>query len=309
MPSEQIFNKVLLAVDGSLPSIIAEELTAFLAKRLDSRVTVLNVISHEFMGSQLGKYVPMLYRDVPLGTGGGGTPEEHASAEPTSGAQETVSREITTSYRQRGTDAIEEAIALFKEEGVPVDQKLVEHIDPAESITREAEKGNYDLVVVGYSGEEEKEPHLGSVAKKTALYAKTSVLVVREKKQISKMMVPVDGSEHSKKVVHYAAILARELGAEVALLNVQEPDLPPKVMKEIGTRILSEAAGQFEGTKLYQKLVSGDPAKTIIQTAKEGDYDLILMGHKGHNVVSRFLLGSVSDHVIQYTDRSVLLIR
>jgi nucleotide-binding universal stress UspA family protein len=307
MPSEQIFNKVLLAVDGSLPSIIAGELTAFLAKRLDSRVTVLNVISHEFMGSQLGKYVPVLYKDVPLGTGG--TPEERAPAEPTSGAQETVSKEIAMSYRQRSTDVIEEAVALLKEEGVPVDQKLVEHTDPAESITREAEKGNYDLVVVGYSGEEEKEPHLGSVAKKTALYAKTSVLVAREKKQISKIMVPVDGSEHSKKVVHYATILARKLGAEVTLLNVQEPDLPSKVMKEIGTRILSEAAGQFEGTMLFQKLASGDPAKTIIQTAKEGDYDLILMGHKGHNVVSRFLLGSVSDHVVQYTDRSVLLIR
>jgi len=307
MPSEQIFNKVLLAVDGSLPSIIAEELTAFLAKRLDSSVTVLNVVSHEFMGSQLGKYVPMLYKDVPLGTGG--APEEYVSAEPASGAQEAISREITMSYRQRGADVIEEAVALFKEEGVPVDQKLVEHADPAESITREAEKGNYDLVVVGYSGEEEEEPHLGSVAKKTALYAKTSVLIAREKKQISKIIVPVDGSEHSKKVVHYAAILARELGAEVALLNVQEPDLPPKIMKEIGTRILSEAADQFKETKLYQKLASGDPAKTIIQTAREGDYDLILMGHKGHNAVSRFLLGSVSDHVIQYADLSVLLIR
>lgn len=307
MSSEHIFNKVLLAVDGSLPSVIAEELTAFLAKKLDSRVTVLNVISHEFMGAQLGKYIPMLQKDIPLGTGG--APEERMYADPTSGAQETLSREITMSQRQRGADAVEDAVALFKEEGVPVDQKLVEHADPAESITREAEKGNYDLVVLGGSGEEEEEPHLGSVAKKTALYAKTSVLIAREKKQISKIIVPVDGSEHSKKVVNYATILARELGAEVALLNVQEPDLPSKIMKEIGTRILSEAAGQFEGVKLFQKLASGDPAKTIIQTAKEGDYDLILMGHKGHNVVSRFLLGSVSDHVIQYTDRSVLLIR
>jgi nucleotide-binding universal stress UspA family protein len=99
------------------------------------------------------------------------------------------------------------------------------------------------------------------------------------------------------------------LGADVLLLNVQEPDLPPKIMKEIGTRILSEVAGQFRGTKLYQKLVSGDPAKTIIQTAREGDCDLIIIGHKGHSAVIRFLLGSVSDHVVQYADRSVLLIR
>jgi nucleotide-binding universal stress UspA family protein len=307
MSGEQIFNKVLLAVDGSLPSIIAQELTAFLAKRLDSRVTVLNVVPLEFMGSQLGKYIPTLQKDIPLGTGG--APEERMYADPTSGAQEAVSREITMLRRQRGEEAVEEAVSLFKEEGVPVDQKLVEHADPAESITREAEKGNYNLVVVGGSGEKEEEPHLGSVAKKTALYAKTSVLIAREKRQISKIILPVDGSEHSKKVVHYATILARELDVEVALLNVQEADLPPKIMNEIGTRILSEAAGQFKGTEPYQKLASGDPAKTIIQMAREEDYDLILMGHKGHNAVSRFLLGSVSDHVTQYADRSVLLIR
>ncbi|MGA3192844.1 MAG: universal stress protein [Candidatus Bathyarchaeia archaeon] len=307
MSSEQIFKKVLVAIDGSLPSVIAEELAVFMAKKLDSNVTVLHVISHEFMGSQLEKYTPILYKDVPLGTGSG--PEERVSAVPASGAQEAVAKEIMISYRQRGTDVIEEAAALFKEEGIPVDQKLLEHADPAESIIREAEKGNYDLVVIGSSGEEEKKPHLGSVAKKTALYAKTSVLIAREKTQISKIMVPVDGSEHSKKVVHYSTILAKKLGVEVALLYVQEPDLPPRIMKEIGTRILSEAAGQFEAIKPDQKLVSGDLAKTIIQTAKKGDYDLTLMGHKGHGVVAQFLLGSVSDHVIQYIDRSVLLIR
>ena len=307
MSGEQIFKRVLLAIDGSLPSIIAQELTVFMAKKLDSNVTVLNVISHEFMSSQFDKYIPMSYRDVPLGTGG--APEERVSAVPTSGVQETIAAEFTMQYRQRGTEIIEEAAASFKEEGISVDQELVEHADPAEGITRVAEKGSYDLIVVGYSGEEEREPHLGSVAKKTALYAKTSVLIAREKRQISKIMVPVDGSEHSRKVVHCATILAKELGAEVTLLNVQEHDSPAKIMKEIGTRILSEAAGQFEGIKLDQRLLSGDPAKTIIQTAKEGDCDLILIGHKGHSAISRFLLGSVSDHVIQYADRSVLLIR
>ncbi|MGA2307979.1 MAG: universal stress protein [Candidatus Bathyarchaeia archaeon] len=307
MFDERIFKRVLLAVDGSLPSITAEELTVFMAKKLDSHVTVLNVISHEFMDSRLGSYIPILYKDTPLGTGG--RPEERVSELPASGTGEALSKEITASYLGRSTEIVEEAAALFEEQGIRVDRKILEHADPAEIITREAEKGNHDLIVVGYSGQDDKEPHLGSIAKKTALYAKTSVLVAREKSQISKMMVPVDGSEHSKKVVRYAAVLASKLGANVLLLNVQEPDLPPKIMKEMGIRILSEAVGQFRGTKLDQKLVSGDPAKTIIQTAREEDCDLILLGHKGHSAVIRFLLGSVSDHVVQYADRSVLLIR
>ena len=242
MSDEQIFQKVLLAVDGSLPSVVAKELTVFIAKKLGSRVTVLNVMSHEFMSFQPKKYGSVLDSYVPLGTGGSHGPEEDTSRVPASGVQEALSKEITTSYVQRGSEVIEDAAALFKEEGVSVDQKLLEHADPAESITREAENGKYDLVVVGYSGEEEKEPHLGSVAKKTALYAKTSVLVAREKTRISRMLVPVDGSEHSKKVVHYAAVLAGKLGAEVTLLSVHEGNLPPEVMKETGKKILSEAA-------------------------------------------------------------------
>jgi nucleotide-binding universal stress UspA family protein len=307
MSSEQIFRRVLLAVDGSLPSIVAEELTVFLAKKLGSMVTVLNVVSDEFLVSQLDRYIPMQYKDIPLGTGG--SPEERVSVVPAWGAQEAVSKEITMLYRQRGRDIMEEAVGLFKEEGISVDQRLLERADAGESIVKEAEKGNYDLIVIGRSGEEEKEPHLGSVAKKTALYAKTSVLVARDRRKISKIIVAVDGSEHSKRVIHCATILARKLAVGVALLNVQEPYLPPKIMKEIRTRILSEAAAQFEGIKPDQRLQQGDPAKMIIQTAKEGEYDLILIGRKGHSAVTRFLLGSVSDHVIQYADRSVLPVR
>jgi nucleotide-binding universal stress UspA family protein len=308
MYSEQIFKSILLATDGSLPSIIAQELTAFIVKKLDSKVTVLSVVSHELMDFRLEKYYPVLYKDVPMGTGSGG-PEEHIPTVPASGPQEVVSEEITLRYRQKGAEALADAAGLFKEEGISVDQKLVEHADPAEAIIKEAEKGNYDLIVIGHSGEEEKEPHLGSVAKKTVLHAKTSVLIAGQKGPISRVIVPVDGSEHSEKVVHHAVILAKKFGAEVTLIHVQEPGLPLKMMKEIGTRILSEAASKFEGIKLDQMLVSGDPAKAIIQAATKGDYDLILMGHKGHSEVTRFLLGNVSDHVIQYTDRSILIIK
>jgi nucleotide-binding universal stress UspA family protein len=34
-----------------------------------------------------------------------------------------------------------------------------------------------------------------------------------------------------------------------------------------------------------------------------------VMGSRGHGAMKRWLLGSVSDHVIHYTDRSVLLVK
>jgi nucleotide-binding universal stress UspA family protein len=221
-----------------------------------------------------------------------------------------ISGEISEWYHQKGSEIVADAVALFNEEGIPVDQKLVEHADPAEAILKEAKDGNYDLIVIGHSGEEEQEFHLGSVAEKVSRHAQTPVLIARQKRRISKMLVPVDGSESSEKALSYAVLLAKRIDAEMTLLYVQESGLfklRPEVAKAIGARILSKAVSQAKGVKIVQKLESGDPAKIVIQTAKNGNYDLTVMGSKGHSGLGRFLLGSASDHVIHYTDRSVLL--
>lgn len=305
MQSEQFFKKILVATDGSFPSLIALELTAFVAKKLKSKVTVLHVVAHEFMRPHVkglltqwrasDRMVPYVER-VPIG-GDVSHPE-------------AVGREITNWYHQKGEKAIAEAIALFKEEDIPVDQKLIEHADPAETILKEAEKGNYNLIVMGYGGEEEQEPHLGSVAKKVSRHAQTPVLIAREKRHISKILVPVDGSENAEKALQHAVLLAKKTDAKMTLLYVQESGLfklRPKVTKEIGARILSNAANQIKGIKVDQKLESGDPAKIITQIARKEDYDLIVMGSRGLGAIGRFLLGSVSDHVIHYINHSVLI--
>jgi hypothetical protein len=38
----------------------------------------------------------------------------------------------------------------------------------------------------------------------------------------------------------------------------------------------------------------GDPAEVICRVAREGGYDLIVMGHRGMGRIKSFLLGSVS---------------
>ena len=304
MQSDQIFKKILVPTDGSLPSLVAQELTAFMAKKLNSKVTVLHIVSHEPLTAERHRHVPHGFGQFPI--------ETHVPASPATSLPESVAIEIANWYHQKGLKAVADAVALFKEEGIPVDQKLVEHVDPAETIIKEAQKGNYDVIVMGHSGEEEQEPHLGSVAEKVSRHAQTSVLIAREKRQISKILVPVDGSENAEEALHHAILLAKKTDAKMTLLYVQESGLfklRPKVTKEIGARILSNAADQIEGIKLDKKLESGDPAKTIIQTANKGDYDIIVMGSRGLGAIGRFLLGSVSDHIIHYSNRSVLIVR
>ncbi len=50
MVSQSFFDRVLVPVDGSLQSLISEEIAVIFAKNFDSKITVLHVLSHEFFG-------------------------------------------------------------------------------------------------------------------------------------------------------------------------------------------------------------------------------------------------------------------
>jgi len=312
MGNKQMLKKILVPTDGSLASLIAEEMTAFLVKKFKSRVTVFHVIAHEFMNPRMQTFTPESFDYIPTPLGGGPPilikePKPDAHSVP-----REVFEEISSSYRLKAEEVIADAIAVFKEEGIRVDQKIAEHPDPADAILRETQERDYDTIIMGRSGEEEHKGRLGSVAEKVSRHSQIPVLIVGEKRKISRILVPVDGSENAEKVVEYGAYLAGAVDATLTLLHIQETGifrLRPELTKEVGTRILSMASERARGVRVDQKLESGDPAEMIIQTTTKGDYDLIVMGGKGHNAAERFLLGSVSDHVIHYTDRSVLLVK
>jgi nucleotide-binding universal stress UspA family protein len=312
VPGKPVFEEILVPTDGSVPSTNALELAAFIAKKFKSKVTVIHVIAHELMYPQLQRFSPESYEYYETTYSDTRVPQITHLHEPLTTLQQKAYTEISNWYREHGEDIVGDAVALFKEEGVSVNQKLVENADPAESIMQEAEKGGYGLIVMGHNGEKGEQVRLGSVARRVSQHAQIPVLIVRQKSQISKILVPVDGSGNAEEALQQAVSLAEKAGAELTLLYVQEPSLfrlRPRIAEGIGTRILAKAAGQVGGVKLSQKLESGDPARTIIETARNGGYDLIVMGSHGHGSARRFLLGSVSGEVIHYADRSILLIK
>jgi len=224
MKEKRIFSHILVPVDGSHLSLVAQELAVLIAKKFNSKVTALHVVTHELMHPQLERFQLETPEYI---TGGaphapGGEPWVYVP-------QPSVSPlvlEVTSLYRQKGEGIISDAVILFKEEGISADRKLIEHADPAEAIVREAQKGNCDLIVMARSaGEEETKPHLGSIAGKVAVHAQMPVLIAAEARKISKILVPVDGSKASRKAAEYGGILAKKTQAAIALLYVQESSL------------------------------------------------------------------------------------
>jgi nucleotide-binding universal stress UspA family protein len=306
MRFEPILKKILFPTDGAAGSEDAQRLVAMVAKVFKSRVTVLHAISQELTSLE--------YEYAGLITAGSGIPLGRLgqSSEPPPSDLIKLYNEMEDSLYRKGEEILEKTMSFFKQEGVDADKRLVAHIDPAASIVKQAQEGSYDLVIMGRREDESDEQHLGSTAEKVARHSEIPVLIVGSFQKISKVLIAFDGSQSAERALQYAAHLAKNVGANMTILYVQPSELlraKPDRVREVENRILSRASQILEETELDRRAESGDPAKVIVQTAKAGKYDLIVMGRRGHSVIERFLLGSVSEHVVHYADTSVLLVK
>lgn len=134
---------------------------------------------------------------------------------------------------------------------------------------------------------------------------------------MKKILVPIDGSEYADKAALKAAELAKNYGAKISILNVAQP-----FSMLLGFKSADEMRADAEKTaeKTAQKLekqgakakavgVLGDPADEIVKTAVKGKHDLIVMGSKGLTESQRFLVGSVTQKVVEHSPCSVLVVK
>jgi nucleotide-binding universal stress UspA family protein len=286
VPNKSCFQKILVAVDGSETSLQAEELTALLAKDFQSKITVAHAVPEQLL--DLSVKTP--YANIP-----------HA-----------VIKEISEWFVKKGEEILNNAQALFGEEGLTVDARIL-HGDSAENIISLASAEKYDLILLGNRGETEAEAFsLGSNAEKISRHAECSVLIVKEKSKISKILVAIDGSENAKKALQLTAQLGQKLNAEITAMHVIEGGLfglAPKLAQNVGEKLLSEAVEEVKAVNLAKRLEPGSPSEKLIETAKKEGYDLIVVGSRGLSRVKRFFLGSVSDDVSHHAPCSVLIVR
>ena len=287
MQSKHPFKKILVPMNRTID--LTQRLSMFIAEKFSSDVTILHVVSSGLMYP--------------------GIKETFADIESTQ-LNTQLARIHEQAYKE-GERNLSNAAAQFKQKGFTVQERIVENVDPAEAIIEEAEKAEHGLVIIAQNEAKEMGTYLGSVSEKVSQYSRTPVLIAREIDSISRILVPIDGSEHALNALEYATAIAREAKAEITLLNVQEQSSfrsRTREEKRTGDLILSKSAKKVEGITLHQRLESGDPGKIITQLADEDNFDLIILGSKGQSSRLRFLMGSVSSHVIHYANRSVLVV-
>jgi len=157
----------------------------------------------------------------------------------------------------------------------------------------------------------------------------------------TKILYATDLSETAKKAASYALSLAHEYGAELTVINVI-----PDLIEEMSAGMGYDLAGHFGQDKLnsfYEEGLAeskaamierihgvlgeageeldnctvqptvevkvGHPVKNIVDMAKNGGYDLVVLGTHGHSVLDELLLGSVARGVVKKCPMPVLTVR
>jgi nucleotide-binding universal stress UspA family protein len=153
----------------------------------------------------------------------------------------------------------------------------------------------------------------------------------------NKILVPLDGSEHSLKALGQAAQIAEKFSGKITLIHayslsvqpimlpepstVSSPTIPILTRDELvriteaaratGKRILDEGEEKLRPAKVQvgKMLVEGHAVQEIVRVANEGNYDLIVIGARGISHIKEILLGSVTDGVIHHARCPVLVIK
>lgn len=133
------------------------------------------------------------------------------------------------------------------------------------------------------------------------------------------ILVAIDGSPDGRAALDHAATLAGDQHARLVVLTVVPPPRhavavgAPTIVTDhesVYAQELRAAVDSLPRTvSVESRLVTGRPAKGILEIADECRCDLIVMGFHGHGRLHTALMGSVAGTVSREADRPVLLVR
>lgn len=137
---------------------------------------------------------------------------------------------------------------------------------------------------------------------------------------IESILVPVDGSSPSLAALDHAIVLAEDSGASLDVLHVAVADefsvgesVPLSTEAHDDIEAALDAAVELAISRLGPRVerleIPGDPERVIVETARAGGYDLIVLGTHGRIGRLHEMMGSVAEGVVRSAPCPVLTVR
>ena len=206
------------------------------------------------------------------------------------------------------------AQAVAHAEGYDTRIELRQGVNPHKEIVRLADDQHADLIVMGRRGRRGLALMMvGDSTRKVIGYADCSVLVVPRAAGIwqKRILVATDGSRHGERAAEAAGQIAKIFSLPISVVSVLRPKFDDVRRAEARMEVdrVKEALA-LEGIEVDSAvLYDADPAAAIVESARQHDADLIVMGSHGRTGLGRLLLGSVAERVIGKAACPVLVVK
>jgi nucleotide-binding universal stress UspA family protein len=123
------------------------------------------------------------------------------------------------------------------------------------------------------------------------------------------ILFPTDFSPSSEVSLRYATSLARDAGARLLIVHVEEPEVSygggefyvgalPNEGPDLA-KMLEQVKPTDPAVSYEHRLLSGEPSHEIVNLAEQENADLIVLGTHGRTGLSRLLMGSVAEAVVR----------
>jgi nucleotide-binding universal stress UspA family protein len=297
-------HEILVAVDFSEGSNAALDYAAFLASHARANLHVLHVW-------QVPEFVP-----------------------PDAGGTAAGSAAFAKLIETQATEDLARLVTGARKRGLTISHAFAEPGVPSSTIAKVAKEQKYDLVVMGTNGRTGLAHALiGSVAERVVRRAPCPVVTVRGAPRhapaVKRILAPVDYSPGSRQALEWAEGLARAFGAEVDVVHVWDrPHYvpgdtivhgPEGSRRSLGELIRENAESEMKeflasspaapgGETRRFRLLSGEPASTLIAELEKGKHDLVVAGTHGRTGFKHFLLGSIAEKLIRYSPVPVVTV-
>ena len=138
----------------------------------------------------------------------------------------------------------------------------------------------------------------------------------------NKILVANDGSEGARKALKTAIDLTKRYNAELHSISVEEgvPHYAATIgeveefrkeanhyFMKINNESIEEA--KKEGIALHIKVQAGHEVETIVHYAKEGKFDLLIIGFMGHSKIFGRVWGSTSQNITKLSPCTVIVVK
>jgi nucleotide-binding universal stress UspA family protein len=219
-----------------------------------------------------------------------------------------VQREIETEA-DKTVEEIIESCEICVGRRIPCNPMLAVG-DPAEEILHAANRGYYDMIILGSHSSSWVSDLVGAAQNTILQQAQQPVMILRNFRPIRKILVASRGSQCDQGALEFISPLFVKQKPEITIMHVRETELEGSEELAQACLVTGDETLRQHGHTPVKKMAKGDFVEEILKAVAVERYDLLVLGAYDHKLPK--YLKAISDealNLVRLTTRPVLVYR